>query len=675
MLVTESRPRNLKWFHAGPLLYGDWGTSRLYVLGLAFFYTAGESVLYMIAISLLMAAVAWGYTIVCRSFPDGGGVYTAARQLSPVLSVIGATLLLCGYLITAAISVVEAMHYFGMNDGFLLVAFSVVIILVVGAVNWLGAKSAGTFALFIAIAALSISGLIALMSIPFLKDGFQNIQLTSSRGLWPHWTSFTQIVLALAGVEAVANMTGLMKRPVKRTAKRTILPVLIEVVALNLLFGIVMTGIFSSIPELSGISQPLSSVDLETLTDPNAVQAIEDIKNTAMEVIAHTVATNMLGTTLGAIFSKIAAVVFGLLLLSATNTAIMAMVSVLYAMAQDKELPRPLTKLNYSGVPWIALVASCVVSVLIIFIERRPEKLAELYIIGVCGAITVTVLSCSLNRELKMARIERLGMTALGVFLLTVSLTIVVTKANATLFAGLVIAMVLAMRLGLATYRKAGPPPVEEPRMGWLAQVKAAETQIDPSRPKIMLAARGRYQAEFAVDLAKSQSATLFVIFVRTLRVMDLTPGNVPQIRDDADAVQALGATALLAAEAGVPFVPIYVTSTDIAEEILDYTVTYGCNTLIMGKSRRSLFSRKIEGDVISRVVADLPDDVALITRSAQTPHVSRPAKEKPEDKPAGDAQEPSSEAQDSKNSVKRPTLTDDGPETNASKPEPDESE
>ena len=67
MLVSESRPRTLKWVHAGPLLYGDWGTSRLYVLGLAFLYTAHTSIIYLAAIGLLMLAVSWAYTIVCAT--------------------------------------------------------------------------------------------------------------------------------------------------------------------------------------------------------------------------------------------------------------------------------------------------------------------------------------------------------------------------------------------------------------------------------------------------------------------------------------------------------------------------------------------------------------------------------------------------------------------------------
>ena len=40
LIVTETgtvhRPRNVDWKRAAALLYGDWGTSKAYVLGLAF---------------------------------------------------------------------------------------------------------------------------------------------------------------------------------------------------------------------------------------------------------------------------------------------------------------------------------------------------------------------------------------------------------------------------------------------------------------------------------------------------------------------------------------------------------------------------------------------------------------------------------------------------------------
>src|SRR5688500_12851865 len=114
-LLHSERPRNVNWFQAGALLFGDWGTSRLYVLGLAFL-VAGRSSFWLIsAMSVLILAVGWAYTQICRIFPDGGGVYTAARQRSRILGVIGALLLFADYTVTASLSAVEAFHYFGLG--------------------------------------------------------------------------------------------------------------------------------------------------------------------------------------------------------------------------------------------------------------------------------------------------------------------------------------------------------------------------------------------------------------------------------------------------------------------------------------------------------------------------------------------------------------------------------
>ncbi|GAB4386183.1 MAG: hypothetical protein Kow0022_14450 [Phycisphaerales bacterium] len=669
MLVTESRPRDLKWIHAGPLLYGDWGTSRLYVLGLAFLYTAHASVLYLAAIGLLMLAVSWAYTLICRCFPDGGGVYTAARQIHPTLSVIGSTLLLSGYIMTAAISVVEAFHYFGVASSWTLPA-SVLTLLVIGIINWLGAKSAGRFAMFIAIAALGVSAIMAVLSLPYFFRGIRTISFDyfAHSSIGSAWVNFTKICLALAGVEAVANMTGLMKHPVGRESKRTIWPVAAEVVTLNIVFGLALTGLSFTVagtplseyntpdeqrlrsaraaliealpPNLarsltSASSITLSSEQLAALPESlvhdyrelrEHEAAVEEYTNASMRVIAEEAGSHALGPRFGEVFGLIVGVTFGLLLLSATNTAVMAMVSVLYSMALDQELPRPLTRLNFSGVPWVGLIVSIAVSIAVIAVERDVTMLAKLYVLGVCGAITVTVMSSAINRKLDIGPKSRIGMLALGLFLLSITLTIGITQVESTVFSGSLVFIVLTTRYLIKRARRAAPEPIPEPITGWLAEVRAQEgqLQIDPNRPRIMLAARGRYQAEFAVDLAKKRNATLFAIFVRTIRVLDLRPGSLPTIDTDRDAQEALASTGLLAKANGVPYVPIYVVGTDIVDEILDYTVTYGCDTLIMGKSRRSLFSRKLQGDVVAKVVESLPDDVVLITRSADTPHPSR---------------------------------------------------
>src|SRR5438552_3304421 len=114
-LLSSERPRNVGWIEAAGLLFGDWGTSRLYVLGLAFLVAGRSSFWLIAAMSMLILAVGWAYTQICRIYPDGGGVYTAAKQRARLLGVIGALLLFADYTVTASLSAVDGFHYFGLG--------------------------------------------------------------------------------------------------------------------------------------------------------------------------------------------------------------------------------------------------------------------------------------------------------------------------------------------------------------------------------------------------------------------------------------------------------------------------------------------------------------------------------------------------------------------------------
>src|SRR5919202_1681201 len=113
-LLHSQRPRDVNWFRAAALLFGDWGTSRLYVLGLAFLFAGRTSFWLIFAMSGLILAVGWAYSQICRIYPDGGGVYTAARSKSRTLAVVGALLLFADYTVTASLSVLDGFHYFGL---------------------------------------------------------------------------------------------------------------------------------------------------------------------------------------------------------------------------------------------------------------------------------------------------------------------------------------------------------------------------------------------------------------------------------------------------------------------------------------------------------------------------------------------------------------------------------
>src|SRR5690242_12756193 len=123
------RPRNLDWKRAAGLLYGDWGTSKAYVIGLAFVAASYSALPIIIAVCVLTALVGYNYITICKHYPDGGGVYSAARMQSRLLAVIGALLLVANFTVTAAMSGWAAMTYFGVPKDYVPIATILLIVL------------------------------------------------------------------------------------------------------------------------------------------------------------------------------------------------------------------------------------------------------------------------------------------------------------------------------------------------------------------------------------------------------------------------------------------------------------------------------------------------------------------------------------------------------------------
>src|SRR6266853_11605 len=168
MEIGTHRPRNVGWARAAALLYGDWGTSKAYVIGFAFLAAHYAALPIIVAVSLLTALVGYNYIIVCKHFPDGGGVYSSARLQSRFLAVLGSLLLVADMTVTASLSGWSAMVYFHVPKDHLMVA-TVGLILVVGAINYFGPKHGGSMAVSLAIPTVIVVILIRMMSLPYLS--------------------------------------------------------------------------------------------------------------------------------------------------------------------------------------------------------------------------------------------------------------------------------------------------------------------------------------------------------------------------------------------------------------------------------------------------------------------------------------------------------------------------
>src|SRR5438874_13264907 len=165
LAIATHRPRNVNAPRAAAILYGDWGTSKAYVIGLAFAVAGYASFWLIAAMCVLTAIVGINYMIICRHYPDGGGVYASVRHRSQILSIVGAFLLIADYLVTAAISALSAFQYLHVPRPELFAAAS---ILAIGLLNLLGPKQTGGLAFLISIPTAIVVVVLGLFSLPHL---------------------------------------------------------------------------------------------------------------------------------------------------------------------------------------------------------------------------------------------------------------------------------------------------------------------------------------------------------------------------------------------------------------------------------------------------------------------------------------------------------------------------
>ena len=594
------RPRNVDWKRAAALLYGDWGTSKAYVLGLAFVAAGFASLPIIFAVCVLTAFVAYNYIIVCAHFPDGGGVYSAAREQSRFLASVGALLLIANFIVTAALSGWAAVSYLGVPTPYVPVA-TMILVLIVGMINYFGPKHSGSVSIWLALPAVLVVLAIILFSARYLTVAHLEPR---HENLGHTWVAFVGVILALSGVEAIANLTGVMKLDpdatpaapkVTRTATKAILPVAIEVVAGTALIGWAMLSLPKSFaPELVGHKEDM------------------------LRFLGDHYATLVGGPWFGHAFAWFVGIVFGLLLISAVNTAIVALIGVMYMMAQDGELPQQFARLNKHGVPRIPLIIAVAIPIFVLAVTQDFEALAGLYAIGVVGAITVNLGSCTFNKRLGLRAGERLIMGATFFVLATVELTIAKTKPDALFFAICVLVVGLAFRSyshkvsGLRTVTVARRlAEMVTPDLVASMQPRLSEGQ------KIMVAARGITPVlAFALDEAQLRNATLCVLYVKEIAVFYAGGPTVrgrPRWQDDPEANAIMSLMLKLGGERNICVQPVYAVSEDTATTILDLSATLGVDFLIIGASQRTAMAKLLHGSVATNVAQQLPDSIQLV--------------------------------------------------------------
>jgi len=626
LIITESgavhRPRNVDWKRAAALLYGDWGTSKAYVIGLAFLAAGFSSLPIILAVCALTGLVGINYMVICRHFPDGGGVYSAARSQGRLLAVVGALLLLADLTVTAALSGWSALTYITSGaEEVIWIKFlrdhialaTIAVLLIMGLINYFGPKHSGSLAVALALPTLIVVIALIAISAPHFTTHFLEPRHESLGALW---VQFVGVILALSGVEAIANLTGVMKldpdssmdRPrVARTSLKAITPVAIEVVFGTALLGWAML----SLPAVLGKSLRLGG-------RAEIASVLEKRNEDMLRFIGEQFATATFSPAVGVVFGWIVGIVFFLLLLSAANTAIVAIIGLLYMMARDREMPRQFKRLNRHGVPMYPLLIGIGLPAIVLLFAANFTALAGLYAIGVVGAITVNVGSCSFNRAIDFTWYDRVLFGITFVVLFAVEFTLAHTKPDALFF----VTCILIGGLGLRAYtlKRQGLTTVTVTRQ--VAEmvspnlVATMQPRLEEGQ-KIMVAARGITPVlSFALDEAQLRKATLCVLYVKEVAVYySGGPARLGRARwqDDLEANAIMSLMLKLGADRDVCVVPVYAVSQDASATIVDLSATMGIDFLVIGATQRTALANLLRGSVATNVAQQLPDSIQLL--------------------------------------------------------------
>jgi amino acid transporter len=461
--------------------------------------------------------------------------------------------------------------------------WAIVAIAGIGLFNMLGPKHTGAFAFMAAVGMVFITLLITAFALPQIP--WREMPSRIGRPDFSHpgavWVSFVSIVLALSGVEAIANLTGVMKRPVPVTARKAIWVVAFEVAIFNVFLGLCMLAIY-----------PIN-------------------RDGHMEDMAAFLTFHFVGIW----GERAVRVLGGILLLSAGNTALTDMISIQYLMARDGELPMPLVKLNRFGVPWLAAVLAALVPIIVLIVSHDLDQLAALYAIGVVGAVAINVSLCAFHPRLrKMYR--KVCMALLAVILMVIWVTVAYVKRDALIFVSIVMVIGLSARQINKWMTNRKGPKISLLRQAIMQQLGTGALD----RPRILLGTYGSdLLATRALTEAKESGSTLVVCFIRVIQLSYKWEQQL-NMETDVAAMKTFARFLDQAHDMGVPVLPVYDTGTDAAELMAETAALIGAGRILIGTSRHGAVYKLIKGSFQQKLEALLPEDIKVEAIHAEEP-------------------------------------------------------
>jgi amino acid transporter len=380
----------------GPLLcwavvFADIGSSIYYVPGILYASVAGLAGFFVLLTMVVFVLLTLKYAEVSQRFPEGGGVVSVAAQaINSWAGALGGMLILVSYFLTAAISCLSALQYFGVVVPAVLpyvLWITIGVLVLLGCLNWIGINESAKVSLIGALVAFGSDLAILWTVFTHLSVGqvwslfvavFSHQTLTPTSIL----VGFASAFLAFSGLESISQLSPVMKSPRKK------------VIGIAL-FLVVLT---------IGTTSPLLTLLATVLQTKEAA-----------DPILSTQLISLLGGHWGNLFLQTeVAISASLILVFASNTAIIGAYHVFMALSRMDFFPSFILKRNaFRNTPhWSIALATGIPIIILLAVRGEINQLGDLYAFGLLGAFTLTCLGIDVIRIRERSQAHRISRSA-----------------------------------------------------------------------------------------------------------------------------------------------------------------------------------------------------------------------------------------------------------------------
>ena len=359
--------------------YGNVGSSIYYALGVVALYALGLTpVTFMIA-GLIFVFTAASYTEATVMYPEAGGSSSFARHaFNELLSFVAAWGQMLTYIITIAISAFFVPHYLAvfwepLGEGPGDVIGATVLICALAALNIKGTEESTRLNLILAIADLFTQVLLVAIGLVLVLNPDLLVNQVDL-GVAPTWGDFLLGIavgmVAYTGIETISNMAEEAK-DASKTIPRGVGLVVLAVIGLYALLPIIA---LSAMPVEQGVNGEYTTELGTTFADDPVLGIVENIGLTAG-------LTEVLRVYVG--------ILAAVILLIATNAALIGLSRLTYSMGQHRQLPEGLRKIHPTlRTPYIAILVFSGVAILTV-LPGETAFLATLYSFGAMLSFTI----------------------------------------------------------------------------------------------------------------------------------------------------------------------------------------------------------------------------------------------------------------------------------------------